>query len=946
MQSFKRVISLFIKHGAPLGLFVFLPLLVAMSLGLNLINFERDRHISELSSKLENSLIDIESEISPESFLLKVARGAWFTYNQTRNEPEKFWEYYNRLNSFLDTEPDLYVFNHKGSLITPKEFNLKSRFIATKLWETIISDYNQKSERSIKMKKQFKSFIGNEFKLSDFLDSRNRILPIIVNTKPGCLFWINSPKNNKEGILVIFWKIPSSCFRLTEITRRYNSRFDEGFIHNSSGSFEPFIFSKNKSISAEEIYRKTLLLDNNSNYIDSFGIIWKSLKLDDSTIYAGLRSRVTKYNLCYTSFWAFIVLLGVIAVSVYIWAEKRQSFYLSIRTKLIALFLIAVFTPVMGFSYLGYKYVGDMKANLCASAWNNGRDLLLNIDRELGHSGNAFCDDFRKLVKDFQHYDESPEVRNEIAKSLENFELALIEHRAASDAALIKQVMNPVISEGMSEVSDAFAKCCIDAMLNTNLMDKADPVLRGAMQGPECAMTSFWSKPDRVQTFVLGSSYFYLYWSLEENAKKEKQFYFVLKTVDKVLREQLRKRLAESKNNLKERDYIILACNNKNGEWFPDASFARPLKAISRRVAYMGKPIESEIIINSKPYLLLGLNSGHIRGYSFYALYPYEKISNELVKVTVYIVLAILFFVFMAFAIGNVLSETFLYPVSRLGDGVKAIEMRNSEFRIEPLQNDEFGDLAENFNKMIGDLKEMELAKYIQESLLPHSVPKIKGYELCFANRMASAVGGDYFDTIMLDSDHLCIIIGDVSGHGVASALVMAIAKAVLYHGFKETRNLLELFGDLNQVINTYFSKPPVKKMITLFAAIINLPTGKAVFTDAGHNFPMLVSKEGDVTELRMTGLPVGVMKKIKKQRIEEFAVNNGDTIVFYTDGIIEVTGKTEEQYGYDRFKNHLTEIACKDAKDILNELFFEYDKWLEGTMPDDDVTCVVLKRL
>ncbi len=947
MESIKKWTALIIKHGAPIGLFILLPLLVALYLGHNIITLERNKHISQLSSQLESRFAEMQSEIAPEAFLLMLGRGAWVTFRQNENNLDKYWDYYRWLIQFLGTEPDLYVFDEKGGLATPRDFNLKSRFIATKLWESIDSDYNARAERFYKMKKQFKSFLGNEFKFNKFLEGRDHIMPIIVNTNVGYVYWMNSENNPKKGIFIIFWEKPSLKIRLNQIIKRYNQYFDDGFVRNFIGESESFFDDANHLKSDyESVYMKTVLLGQNERYIDQKGLLWRAIELDGLNILAGIKSRAFIYDRYHNCFMWLAVILGIIAVIVYVLTERQKDFYLSIRTKLVGLFLIAVLTPVMGFSYLGYQYVGDMRENLYESVWSEGRDLLLDIDRELGLSGNVFRDDFRQIVKDFQKYDESAVVRNKITESLEKHELGHIDQRLASDASIIKQITNQVVLEGITDVADAFSKCCIDSMLNTNLMDTMDPGLRSALTSPECGLTSFWIRPDNVQDFMFGSSEFYLYWTFAESAKYGTEYFLILRATDKVLRNQLKNRLLECKTNPKEKDYLIVACNNRNGEWFPDNSLARNLKSTSKRIVYMGKPIESEIYVNSKRYLLLALNSNKIRGYSFYALYPYEKIQKKLSVIIWYITAGIVFFILMALAIGYVLSETFLYPVKRLEDGVKAIKGRDSSFRIEALQNDEFGELANSFNKMISDLKEMELAKYIQESLLPHSIPELKGYELCFSNRMASAVGGDYFDTMLLDEDNLCIIIGDVSGHGVASALVMAIAKAIIYHSFNETRDLLEVFSDLNLVINTYFNRPPVKKMITLFGAIINLPTGKAVFTDAGHNFPMHIAVDGSVTELKMTGLPVGVMRKMRKQHTDEFSIDKGEAIVFYTDGIVEVTGHTEEQYGYDRFKENLSQLAGENANTIMNTLLAKYDTWLAGTDPDDDVTCVVLKRL
>ena len=108
----------------------------------------------------------------------------------------------------------------------------------------------------------------------------------------------------------------------------------------------------------------------------------------------------------------------------------------------------------------------------------------------------------------------------------------------------------------------------------------------------------------------------------------------------------------------------------------------------------------------------------------------------------------------------------------------------------------------------------------------------------------------------------------------------------------------------------------------------------------------MKISKDGEITELMMVGAPVGALKRMKKKAVDEFIIEEGETVVFYTDGIIEATGKTSEQYGYTRFKENLSEMANESSEVIINTLFEKYDAWEDGTEPDDDVTLAVLKRL
>ena len=946
-QIFNKYFSVFLKHAAPLGLFVLLPLLVILYLGHNIITIEKNKHIAGLSTKIENTLKDIECEIEPDSFLLKIARGAWFSFKQNDNNKDKLWDYYRQLRGFIQSEFDFYVFDEKGSLITPNEFTLKSRFIASKLWGSIQSDYTERVNCATKYKKQLRSFVGKEFKLGTFLESRNLLMPIIVNTREGYIYWMNSENNPQKGIMLVFWNIPPFEFRVNQIVNRYSKVFNDVFIKDSLGKIH-FLNKKSDLYNDiyENIFLRTVMMSNISEgYIDVDNVLWRAIQLKDFWILGGEKCSKRNFDKFHSLFVYLIFIIGIITVFIYFIAIKKQDFYISIRFKLITLFLIAVITPVMGFSYLGYQYISDMRDNLVTEFGNESRDILLNIDSEFGRSGHYFLNDFRQLASDFQNYEKDEKVRNKITASLAKHELGIIDRRLASDASSIKHITNYVLLDNLSQVCESYAKACIDKKYNTNLMETIDPGLRNAMNSSETGLAGFWERPDTVQDIMMGPFEFYLYWCFSSFNNKT-AFIIMMSMKEKVLHELLYKRLIKCKTNPKEKNYLIFIHNDNKDEWIPDNSLENELKSVNRRLNYIGKPIESQIIINSKPYLLFAIKSFRIRGYSFYALYPYEKIEKRLVTLRRIITSLIIFFIIVALAIGYQLSSTFLYPVKCLEDGVKAIKERNSDFRIEALQNDEFGGLAQSFNKMIGDLKEMQLAKYIQESLLPQSLPKLDGYQLSFSNRMASAVGGDYFDIKLLDEDNLCIIIGDVSGHGVASALIMAIAKAVLYHGFKQTRDLITLFSYLNSVINTYFNKPPVKKMITLFATIINLSSGKSVFLDCGHNFPMKISEDGQISELKMTGFPVGSQKKIRKKNTEEYTLEKGETIVFYTDGIIESTGKTIEQYGYDRFKNSLSELAKNDSETIIKTLFSNYDKWEDGTEPDDDVTLIVLKRL
>ena len=947
MSYFDRLFSVFLKHTAYIGLLVFVPLIAFYFWGHNIIEQERNKHILTLSKIIENKLKDIESEIIPESFLLKVSRGAWLTFKQNNNKINNYWNYYNKLSSFLNNKLDLYVFDKNGLLITPDNIPLKSRFLASRLWNLIGSSYEERVNTFIKIKKQLKSFMGNEFNPGVFIENRNHLTPILVNNKEGFVYWMNNSDNSKEGIMIIFWEIPPLVFRSKQIINKYDYCFENIFLMDTANNIDYYSKIDNdlNKVDYNYIFTKTALIDDKNQFLDSSNILWKSIKIDSLWLIGGLKSKNNRFEIYKSFINYFVVFIGILSSFVF-WKYHKKNCYISIRLKIIILFAVSVLIPILGFSYMGYQYTEDIRSNLIIDFGNESRDILLNIDRELGMSGNAFRSSFKKMVIDYQKYNSDNIIRKNFDKYIEENDLVFIDRRYASDSSEISLLANQITFNNVSEISEPFSKCCIDTMLNTNLMDTVDPALKNAMQSPELGLTSFWARPDNVENFILGSLKYYIYWCFSDTDEYGKEFYLILRNADKVLRKYLIERLNKCKTNLREKEYLITVCNNKSEEWFPDNSLSKHLKTIARRISFMGEPIETKITINSKSYLLLAIRGIKLNGYSFYALYPYYKVEEKIKIIVYFIIFSIVIFVAIVLLIGYLLADTFIYPVKHLNDGVKALDRKDTDYRIEILHNDEFGNLALSFNNMLEELKEIELAKYVQESLLPQSIPEINGYQLSFANRMASGVGGDYFDIRLLDEDNLCLIIGDVSGHGVASALVMAIAKSIFYQGFKETRNLSDLFIELNSVVNTYFGKRPVKKMITLFASIINLSSGKSEYINAGHNFPMLISNDGNITDLDMINFPVGSTKKMKIKNISNFSFEKGNTIVFYTDGIIEVTNNYSEQYGYKRFKNNLTEIFDNDTKTIMDITLENYDQWKGEKDPDDDITLIVLKRL
>mgnify|MGYP001169669009 CR=1 FL=1 len=932
----------FLLHFAPICLFVVLPLLIAGYLGHQTISNERTKHLDKVTAELERNLILSQYELDVSVFLRKIGLGAWFKLRQSSGA--EFDRYCLALRSYLPTEFDFYAFDEKGTLVTPVAMPLRSRYIAGKLWELVRSTPTGQNRLFQRIKKQLKAFVGSEFRISKFLESRDSCLPIITRHRHGMIYWINDQRNPAHGVLMVFWDVPSLEFRLAQAGRRHLQNFDLVFAARNEETIQNLGRDKTALTLAGDLFRRMAFLGQ-THVFDDEERLWAGRKIEGAWLIAATLTTTSYFNRLQIYLHTGLILLALLAVVIYFWSTASGSFYLSLRLKLLALFLMAVMMPIMGFAYLGYRYLDDREQTLMATVGNNSRQLLFAMDESFRNAGASFIDDFAGLSRRLAAPDAN--LESDIHARIESNDLISIELRDARKADMIFFQQNELFFEGMREVSDAFSRYCIDNSLGTSLTDAVDPVLDMVIRSPEAGMNIFFVRPREVHKMEFGPIPMFIFWEIF-GSDSEKPFYtFIVQSASRLIKQLVSQRMNESRTDRSTAPYILAASSNNTGEWLPaPLKDADQLKDIVRQTRFSDKPVDATVPIGGEEYLITGLRGRFAADYCLFAFYPRHLITRDIASQGRLIRSGIVLFLLLALTAGWLLSDVFLLPIARLGEGVNAIKARNPDFRIVSTQKDEFGDLALNFNQMIADLKEMQLAHDVQESLLPSDPPQVPGYQISFANRMASAVGGDYFDVRVLDRDRICVVIGDVTGHGVGSALVMAMAKAVVYQGLKEDRGLIEIFEDLNLTVYTYFHLPPVRKMITVFAAMLDLKSGRGSFVNAGHNFPIKVGRNGKCSDLEAVHLPVGAVAQLRGMKLQEFTIDPDEYLVFYTDGLIEVVNSQQEMYGYERLKACLAAMPAIPADMAARRLLDEYEKWLGNAEPDDDLTIVVLRRL
>jgi len=234
--------------------------------------------------------------------------------------------------------------------------------------------------------------------------------------------------------------------------------------------------------------------------------------------------------------------------------------------------------------------------------------------------------------------------------------------------------------------------------------------------------------------------------------------------------------------------------------------------------------------------------------------------------------------------------------------------------------------------------RDFEKAREIQQGLLPKQIPQMSGYEIACAWQPARAVAGDYYDVIKLSESALGICIADVVGKGMPAALLMSNLQAIVRAMASEDMLPKQLCEKVNRVISSNMTPG---KFITFFYCLLDAKSKKLVYTNAGHNRPILFHRDGTWLELKEGGLALG-MSRERTYEQGEIDLNSGDRLLLFTDGVTEVTNTEGEEFGEERLIELLMNNRSLGAAELQKCVMDAVTAFCGGDF-QDDVTLIAI---
>ncbi|MCK4378819.1 MAG: SpoIIE family protein phosphatase, partial [Deltaproteobacteria bacterium] len=308
----------------------------------------------------------------------------------------------------------------------------------------------------------------------------------------------------------------------------------------------------------------------------------------------------------------------------------------------------------------------------------------------------------------------------------------------------------------------------------------------------------------------------------------------------------------------------------------------------------------------------------------------------------------------VVFLISSLCSRAVIRPLADLSAAARKIAAGDLLARADIRTDDELGRLGRAFNDMIPQLADpmrmresLALAMEVQQHLLPAGPPEIEGLDIAGRSIYCDETGGDYYDFLDLTevSPHLLgVAVGDVTGHGIAAALLMATGRALLRSRADQPGTLADMMCDINRRLA---ADTDAARFMTLVYLLIDSQSRTLRWVCAGHDPPITYDPRlRSFGELKGGGIPLGIDAEWKYEEFSGQASPDGQVIVIGTDGIWEARNPAGDMFGKDALRRVIAENALRSAEEISLAITESLAAFCRTRAQEDDITLVVVKVL
>lgn len=910
-------------------LFVVLPCLVLLVVGNAMISQSVELVKSRSAAALESRAEQVCSLLDPGWFF--AARFASFTagidwQNLSRAKIQEL--YAGSDGPQLGFIP--YVFKN-GSLITPPELLDETAEKIAGLWPFF---HKRSQKSSLQNKSEANALFGMSIPRLWNSSHNELFLEFSGHRGRGMLHYANPDRaSSLDGILLIAWSVPEA---------------------------EKLV----KFLPAESLSGLTIRIESRGRLdgetsVSSGGGNDARLQQDCLTVRRTVGNRYVHFmqkfsELNHNSYKTFLHILVMLLAMVLATIMKdpvlrSRGRGLSIRHKLAALILYAVVLPLSGLGYFGWKFVVERRELL-------QQEAFIACQNSINELENGFNQEQFKILNFFRSFRNLPDMASNtsvLRPLFQDYEakrkMNWIEVRDIHTNLLLTTQDSELLDK-IGVVSKVFGRHGINSFLSHRIPARQSVIpsaqeimLQEFLESPCGGWARIFEGPDELHIVSFAGFDMFWYWDVFPQSDVRPAFILcdqhIKWSVKDYLRENLNRRSTARHSALRRLAWMV---EDSRLIESTDVAVNDDLLEFIGRIRRKNSLQSGLISWQNERWIIAGAPGKRLTGNILLSLYPLSQIDRQISLIVTDLAWGAILALLLAFVVGRLFSATIIDPLTSLMKGVNALRHRDTSSKIEIMQNDELGRLSASFNHTIETLEDVLFARKIQAQMIPDTAPEIRGFQTDLYYSPAADLGGDYCDIQPLGGDRWLLVIGDVTGHGVSSALVTAMAKSVVIQCIAKKGFVPgDIFACLNELLYSQFKR---RKCMTFFAATLDADSGKICCMNAGQPLPMHFSGGIRQNFPALFHAPLGFSVRDQNFPAAEFMLGSDDCLIFYTDGFVETRDKSGTPLGSAGFEALCREFLHLPAAEMRAKILARISAISAGEL-EDDLTLIILKR-
>ena len=500
----------------------------------------------------------------------------------------------------------------------------------------------------------------------------------------------------------------------------------------------------------------------------------------------------------------------------------------------------------------------------------------------------------------------------------------------------------PEYSPGQDALFKSISHSYLEKYNKTRLGEmpyKGNPFSDALMTKDDMGFGIISDAPNRIQyIYNTGIRMFVFVKLLPKEAGRAALLFIILDTLN-VMKDYINN--IDSRTLVANREQIRLTAFNPIGfKWvIPPPSSGMQFLEQSKAAYILGKPVYRKLNIKGEKYVSICVSNTDRFEVCYLGFLPIDRLEETIFYRKTFLAIGAIMAMVLLFSVIIWLMRQIIAPLGDLEVGIKALENRKFEVQIPvPAGNDELVKLFKEFNFMMGENYDMQLAKNVQEGLVTNKFPESENYFIDGNSIPAGELGGDCLTSFALPDGKILFLIGDLTGHSIGSALMMAFVRSVTFN-WSQSSNQDPI--SLVEAIDQMLRDNKIEKMyMGIVCGVFNPLNGKINFITNGHIYPLFLRNDNTVEWLGKPALPLGIGHK-RKFISQETELLPGERLLCLSDGIIEISCNGGMTTGYELIEKWAIEASKNNSKEWINNIISYFKQWCEDkkVVQTDDLT-------